>query len=418
MANRKKSSKGAKSEAEDVAAEDAIEVSPGDEASVKIEDAEIMDEAGATANADDPVESIDPSDDKTAAEDAAEITEDLPGDEPVDETSESDTEEPISQTDEAAPPPVPAAEPVIIRQGGFVPMVLGGLVAAAIGFGIARFVLPETGTDITNDLQRKIEGQTGVVSKLNERVEALAGLEAALSDNQAAISAVSDRLATLEAQLSEATAQLSGLADQPVGTGASSAELAAQQRELNDLRSAVDAMTEHSATLEKNAQAAAQATLQRAALTRVMTALDAGVSFDSAVADLEGLGVTVPDALAQSASSGVASLATIQESFPDAARVALAVSREAAGDTGETGFTAFLRTQLGARSLEPREGNDPDAVLSRVEAAARDGRLSDALAEIEALPEDGRAELAAWAAQVKTRQEAVSAAQELSAKLN
>ena len=81
-------------------------------------------------------------------------------------------------------------------------------------------------------------------------------------------------------------------------------------------------------------------------------------------------------------------------------------------------MTSFLRSQLGARSLVPREGNDPDAVLSRVEAAAREGRMSDALAEVEALPEEGRAELAEWVSQVQSRQEAVSAAHELSAALN
>ncbi|MGB0440740.1 MAG: molybdopterin-binding protein, partial [Paracoccaceae bacterium] len=42
---------------------------------------------------------------------------------------------------------------------------------------------------------------------------------------------------------------------------------------------------------------------------------------------------------------------------------------------------AFLKTQLGARSLEPREGDDPDAVLSRMEAAAREGRFGDVEAE-------------------------------------
>ena len=338
---------------------------------------------------------------------------------------EDAAEEPAAEDDSSAeperfaPPPAPTPEPVVIRQGGFVPMVLGGLLAAAIGFGLARFVLPETGTDaaVISDIQRKLEGQAGATTKLSERIEALelgndlSGIEAAQGDTQAAISGLADRMAALETALND-------VQNLPASDGASGAEIAAYEQELRELQAAVAAMTEHSTVLEENAQAAAQATLQRAALTRIMTALDAGVGFDSAVADLEGLGVAVPDALRQAAASGVPSLTALQESFPDAARAALMASRDAGADSNGTGLTSFLRSQLGARSLTPREGSDPDAVLSRAEAAARDGRLSDALAEIEALPEEGRAAMAEWASQVGTRQEAVSAAQELSAQLN
>lgn len=414
-----------KSEAEETTADDATETSPNDQTPIDVEDAEIVEEASAAVEADAPTETDQTDTGPESTETAEQPADEQPSD-PVEASPENDDDNFTGRDEDTPPTPMPPAEPVVIRQGGFVPMVLGGLVAAAIGFGLARFVLPETGADMATitDLQRKIDGQTGALSGLTERVEALelggdtGGLEAAQSDNQAAIAGLADRLAALESELSDTTSQLSGLASQPSGEGASTAALAAQQQELNDLRTAVDAMTEHSAVLEENAKAAAQATLQRAAMTRIMTALDAGVAFDSAVADLEGLGVTVPDALAQSAANGVASLTTLQESFPDAGRTALAVSREAAGDAEGAGFTSFLRTQLGARSLEPREGSDPDAVLSRVEAAVRDGRLSDALAEIEALPQEGRAELADWAAQIKSRQEAVSAAQDLSAKLN
>ena len=400
-----------------MAADDATEVSESDQKPIEdVEDAEIVEETDPVEAPEEPGAEIEHADDETAAEDA-ENAEEQP--DPAEQKSEDDTEGTTAYAAEDAPAPRPAPEPVVIRQGGFVPMVLGGLVAAAIGFGVARFVLPEPGADqaLITELQRKIDEQTALLSDLTSRAEALelggdlSGLEDAQSDNQAAIAGLADRMTELEARLSD-------LASQPAGDGASGAALAAQRQELDNLRAAVDAMTEHSAILEENAQAAAQATLQRAALTRVMTALDAGTGYDAALADLEGLGVAVPDALAQPASGGVASLTALQESFPDAARAALSASRDAAGDTEGSGFGAFLRTQLGARSLEPREGSDPDAVLSRVEAAVREGRLADALAEIEALPEEGRAELAGWTAQVQSRKDAVSAAQELSAKLN
>lgn len=315
-------------------------------------------------------------------------------------------------------PPAVTPDPVVIRKGGFVPMVLGGLVAGAIGFGVAHYVLPGTGADpeAFAALQRAQADQADVDSQLAERVEQLEtgadldDLKAGQSDNLSAISALADRLSDLETRLGE-------IETRPAGEGPSGAAIAAYERELSDLKAAVGAMQDNAKLLEENAQAAAQATLQRAALTRIMTALDTGAGFDSALTDLESLGVDVPETLRQ-ASGGIPSLTDLQEEFPDLARAALSASREATRDADGGGFSSFLRNQLGARSLAPREGNDPDAVLSRAEAAAREGRLTDALAELEALPDEGRAALAGWASHVSQRLEAVAAAQELGDQLN
>jgi hypothetical protein len=78
---------------------------------------------------------------------------------------------------------------------------------------------------------------------------------------------------------------------------------------------------------------------------------------------------------------------------------------------------SFLRSQTGARSLAPRAGDDPDAVLSRAEAAVRDGRLREALAELEALPPAAAAELAPWRARAEQRVEALDALDEMQARL-
>ena len=358
----------------------------------------------------------------SAPEDKADAEVEAGDDKPA-AAAEADETEAISthadeQSDSQDTLPITAPEPVVIRKGGFVPMVLGGLVAGAIGFGLAQYVMPEPGPDmgVLTDLQRTQKDQADADSMLAERVELLesgpdlSGIEAGQSDNQAAISGLADRLSSLEERLTD-------IEKRPAGEGVSGAAVAAYERELQELKTAVEAMTENAALLEENAQAAAKATLQRAALTRILTALDAGVGFESALADLKGLGIDVPDVL-QQASGGISSLTDLQESFPDAARAALSASRDATGETGNGGFSSFLRTQLGARSLEPREGEDPDAVLSRAEAAARDGRLTDALAEIEALPEEGRAELANWSSRASQRLEVVAAAQGLGDQLN
>jgi hypothetical protein len=67
------------------------------------------------------------------------------------------------------------------------------------------------------------------------------------------------------------------------------------------------------------------------------------------------------------------------------------------------------------RSLAPREGNDPDAVLSRAEAALAAGDLGTALAEAAALPEAGQAAMAGWVGLAAVRQAATAALAELTA---
>ena len=100
---------------------------------------------------------------------------------------------------------------------------------------------------------------------------------------------------------------------------------------------------------------------------------------------------------------------------PKERRAALAAARDAEGGGG---FSGFLKTQLGARSLEAREGDDADAVLSRVEAAVKDGRIGDALAEADALPDEAKAELKGWTDAANARQAALEAAEALSQQIN
>jgi hypothetical protein len=182
----------------------------------------------------------------------------------------------------------------------------------------------------------------------------------------------------------------------------------------------IRAAAEEASALEREAVVAAEAAATRAALAELSAALDAGAPFAGPLEDIatrtEG---PVPDILAEHAADGIPALTALQEQFPEAARSALAVSTRAAAESGEVGpLTAFLRNQLGARSLEPREGNDPDAILSRAEAALRQGDLATALTELSALPETGQAEMAGWASLAETRRAALAAAEDLAAALN
>ena len=146
--------------------------------------------------------------------------------------------------------------------------------------------------------------------------------------------------------------------------------------------------------------------------------METGAPFVTAVQALTAAGTEVPAPLADAAATGLPSLALLQTAFPDAARQALDDSlRAGMGDSTMDRLGAFLRTQTGARSLTPREGADPDAILSRAEAALKAGDLTSSLAEIATLPEAGQAALATWTGAAQARLAATAALATLSAAL-
>jgi hypothetical protein len=68
--------------------------------------------------------------------------------------------------------------------------------------------------------------------------------------------------------------------------------------------------------------------------------------------------------------------------------------------------------------VAPREGSDPDAVLSRAQAAVRAGDLGAALTEMESLPEAARTAMQDWLDAASARKAAQDAADELADSLN
>ncbi|MEQ8897822.1 MAG: hypothetical protein RID23_12080 [Roseovarius sp.] len=337
-----------------------------------------------------------------------------------------------SPTESAARPD--RTEQVTIRKGGFLPMLLGGVAAGAIGFGVAYYLFAQPADTSAFDTYRsetdeKLQAQSDRLDTLTEQTGAapdLSALEQGQADLQDTLTTLSDRLTETRETVTALSGRLDEVESRPLTEGASEAAAAAYEAELKKLQDAmaaqraeIEQMVSRAQELENEADSTAQATLKRAALSRIQTALDAGGGFADALADLQDTGMDVPEPLSRAANDGVATLPELQESFPEAARAALAAARNASAEAGESGgLSAFIRTQLGARSLEPREGDDADAILSRAEAATNAGRLTDALAEIEALPEVARAELSDWAGRAARRLETVAAAQQLSEELN
>lgn len=412
-----------------------------------------------------------------AADPAAPATEgDVPRAGATDETP-SDSGEPRAEAVAASPPdaadipaprvvaPAQATEtvrladrpaPVVVKRVGFVPLVLGGVVSAGLGFAAGwQGLVPPRGAA---EAEAAFAAQT---ARIEELATALAALPAApdllpLQDQVAAmrgdLGPLADRVAALEARvgtLARAPAgdgtlsasaiaawqqdiealktALAAQAEQIAATAALAAEqesglsalreaMAAQETEVARMVDAaavrLDAAQSAVAGIEEQATATATATLRRAVLANLQTALDDGRPFSTLLDELAATGVELPAGISGSAESGVATLAALTETFPEAARAALSAARaEGLADDGQSDLMAFLRRQLDVRSVEPREGDGPDAVLSRAEAALRDARLTDALAEVAALPEVVRAAMGDWIAAAEDRMATLSALQ-------
>ncbi|MGP9804711.1 hypothetical protein [Paracoccus sp. NSM] len=358
---------------------------------------------------------------------------------------------PTPPAPKAAESPKAAPAP---RRGGFLPLALGGAVAAGLGAAAAIWALPHLPPE-----WRPATAPAPAASQQAPAVDEaalIAAAEAAARDaaRAAALDALAqapqpeaaeagdlpaDLAARLEA-LEQAAAQQPDAPEgaDPEALAALRTRLDEQQARLDELAarpafdpeaaSAVQAQIEEAAAEAEQRLAAAQAeadALQQAAaestrraeavaaIAALQAALDEGITPDQARDTLAAAGLDAPQALA----TPVPSLAQLQAGFPEAARAALRASLTAASAERQGNLvTNFLRAQTGARSVTPREGDDPDAILSRADAALQAGRVADALAQIAALPEPALAApaMAEWRAEAEAHANAQAALSDLS----
>ena len=348
---------------------------------------------------------------------APEIVETPAVEDPVSEI-EPEILEPVIEATEI--PAAPFAEPA--KSGSAMSAILGGLVAGAIGFGAAYFVLPKP--DMT--LPAKISAQASEITELRDQIAAvpapdLSGVEAAQAATADAMVAADERITALETRLNDLSNRAGDSGS--LSTAAYEAELDALRAEMENLRGTaiaeLESAREQAAEIENNAEAAARAATGRASLARIQSGMETGAPLGEALDDLAAaLQADVPAALT-AVRDGTPTLAALQSDFPALARAALATARaEGVSGEAEGGFASFLRNQFDVRSVAPKDGDGTDAILSRAEATLRHGRLTDALAEVGALPEVARAELSDWIALAEARADALAAAATLSTSLN
>ena len=386
---------------------------------------------------------------------------DLPVDEQIVETSEPPQEEesepvvieepardagaevtgPETVSVDAAETPVPPPQTEVktVKRGGFMPLVAGGVLAAALGAGAVIYALPHLPPQLAGLLPQPSEAapDKALVARIDALTQELAAVKAA-TPPAPDMSGVQASLDEIGAQAGAAQAAVQALAARvdTLGQGGATADVSALRSEIDQLRAQLGQGGDVQAQIETASQAAADRIRQaeaeaqqlrqaaedaaqkaeaRGALAQVKAAFDAGLPMAAPLGAMVQAGVEVPAEL----QGDVPSLQALREAFPDVARTALAEARRAeAGGGMSDRIVLFLKTQTGARAVEPQEGDGADPVLSRAQAAVDAGDLDAALAELARLPEAAQPVLSDWIAQASARIAARDAIAVLEQQLN
>lgn len=346
------------------------------------------------------------------------------------------------KTEEPAKKPEAPQEAVAKPKSPVLGYIIGGVIAAGIGYGVSEYTRQPPPPIVASIDTAELDRQFAALSERIDVIESELAASSIMTLEQDILDlrqSLADSIASLDGRISASKSELSDLiadfeastnaARTQVGDGLSNisengaAALSAMQAELEalkdrigkqeDLRAALETRLEEIGSVAREKLQAAQteaadlaakaaelgdSVARDVAMQKLRAALLTGASYAEDLANVvTGLGVEAPEALSKSAVTGIATITELETEFPTAAREGLRASiRATAGDSATDKLTAFVKSQLGARSLEPKEGDDPDAVLSRAEAALKTGDLAEAVALVEQLPPEGIAAMQDW----------------------
>ncbi|MEJ6396637.1 COG4223 family protein [Yoonia sp. 208BN28-4] len=377
------------------------------------------------------VDTPDTSDEPATADSTSDDTVEMASvPDPVMDKSGTTASEPAPEPARAAPVVAPVPTQPNRENNVLLPMILGGLIAGGIGYGVAYMQRPVVDMPLEDRVaaqQADIEALQAVVAEPVEMPDMTP-----LNEQIATLSAeTTNQFDALTGQIDALDERVAAVEKQPSADGTlQDTAVAAFQRELDELRAqteqmsadaaaALQATRDEAAAIEQNAIDNARAATARAAIARVEAALQSGAPFGDVLPDLaDAVDMPIPEGLTEAA-DGIPTLGQLQADFPAAARAALSTARAEGADGSESGgLTGFLQSQLNVRSVTPQEGTSVDAVLSRAEAALKDGNLNETMVEVTALPAVVRGTLSDWIARAETRIAAMQAVDTLSQSIN
>ncbi len=333
---------------------------------------------------------------------------------------------------------------------------VGGLVVSALGLGAGYSLLTSKadGTDTenrlgaleaqarqTNDaLGADANRESAAVAALEKRIgalEASAGasntadldkrvtaLEAASAGNGAASDATQrlaaqakDLRADVDAekgQLPDLSARVAKLESDAPKANAAGPDLAALAARIDKIEAALAAPKNETRVAEEKLAAADNATSIAITAEVAEERLRAGAGFGPELAALQRLGV---DSAAltplQAVVNGAPTNGALAASFDAVAPHVLATTSPAETGSVTDRFLAHLHNLVKVRELSETAGDDPQALVSQIEAASRRGDIGAALASFDKLPEAARKAAGDWPTLARARQAADAALQSI-----
>jgi len=287
-----------------------------------------------------------------------------------------------------------------------------------------------------NDIQGELRAQPRTQQSDAATAAHIAATDAktkSLDDSLAALNRRLDEIAAASqsaakaAAAAQAAAETAQSASQGANQSASQAatQTAAQKRDLDALASRIAALESAVKGLSQTAAhpAPTSAAADRAARSTVVAealraTVERGAPYQAELAAVQALGVA-PNATAplQSfAATGIPSAAALGRELAD---LTPALQRATETESGDTGFLDRLEAHaqhlVRITPVDAPAGNEPSAVVARIEADADRADIAAALNDIAALPDAAKPLAADWAAKAKAREAAIAASRQIAA---
>jgi hypothetical protein len=352
------------------------------------------------------------------------------------------------------PPPPSAARGASAR--GILGGAVAGLIVSALGLGAgytllapktdqsdapARLSALETQARQTNDaIAAEANRESTALAALEKRITALeasagasnsgdldkrvTALEAANAGNGAASDATQrlaaqakDLRADVDAekgQLPDLSARVAKLESDAPKANAASSDLAALAARIDKVEGALAAPKNETRAAEEKLAAADNITTIAIVAEVAEERLRSGAGFGPELAALQRLGVD-STALAplQAVVNGAPTNAALAASFNAVAPHILAAAAPADKGSVKDRFLAHLEGLVKVRELNETAGDDPQALVSQIEAMSRRGDIAGALVAFDKLPEAARKAAGDWPTLARARQAADAALQSI-----
>lgn len=268
-------------------------------------------------------------------------------------------------------------------------------------------------TTALQDLQAQIDGMRTIVTDLaalQVEIEQLFGVQNETIDR---VAALEEKLTSQSGSTPAANAEITRYA---TALKLVQTQISEQNNAISEQRAGIAELSAAVELTQQETKSATHQSLTDGTISQVIGALESGAPFAFAIAGLQDFETLLTPALVAAAPYGVPTADALARAFPEQSRTALIAARTTSTSQASSSNRVgdFLRSQLGMRSITPRAGNDPDAVLSRAEAAIQAGQVSNALSALTALPDSARTSMAGWIEQAELRQAAQLAVAALS----